>query len=140
MGNIEGPVPDILCPEASSPESAPPTVPLIAHVLSVEITRVLDFSDFEPEILPSRADITIALFVVVESFQAKSVLPFGPIPSLGLVPRVPPAKESIRDVGIDPFLFTPADIGSTVIVGIGRQNRSLEVILTVADVLKVLFR
>ena len=138
-GNIEGPVTDILCPEASRPESAPTTVPLIAHVLSVKITRVLDSSDFELEISAGRADIAVGLFVVVESLQTKSVLPFGPIPSLGFVPRVPPAEEPIRDIGIDPFLFTPADIGPTMIIGVGRQDLSRKVILTVADELDVLF-
>ncbi len=107
--------------------------------MTVEITRVLDPSDFELEVITRWTNIPIRRLIVIKSLQTKSLLPLGPIPSLGLIPWVPPAEESIRDIGIESFLFALLDIGPTMIIRVGRQDRSPKVILTVADRLHVLF-
>ena len=94
----------------------------------------------ELKVSSTRTDITIGFLVVGEILQSKSLLPLGPIPSLGFVSRVPAAEKSIRYLGINPFLFALADIGPTMVIGVGRQDRSRKAVLTTADRLQVLLR
>jgi hypothetical protein len=113
------------------------TIVLLGPIYSPHQTVGIGFFGYPPQSFSLGAQVVIAGLLVGKILSGKP-LPPGPVPSLCGIAGIPPAEIDVRDISIQAQLLAFAQIGVAVIVGVGGEDFSRTVLLTVPQALEIL--